>query len=757
MGTATAKRLDKTSENYRLGQEMTEIAANRLRLIRVSDSYLGDPKKHKKNKIAFLAQLASMGYHVENPEAYDDSVLEMNPGLISVLQEMRGGNVDYVPLFQNFPDDIPDDDEHFSKRILGLIGNFFGLFESGRELDSGMKVPEWLFDLEEFGADPITQLQDRGLYEKGVKNQKGRDTDDAVVWVNLRIEWDFDTVAQTFLKDNLRAKSSIKEALKPDIEFLLNRYANEIDIDPKDVVFKETRTYLTKFFWTRGAKATASGIRGINVAARYLDTPTDVLRLFAALTDSDVSLATPVKFPKLNRPQRQVILEVLEGCSNLAEDMLPYKGLWLSLGRFLHPGEYAKRFPKVYAAFDALRNGKVTTFNARVEKAIRHGDIPGALKLLVGRPALLARRIHHLLRLVKGKSVDQRETIVSAFSMVANQIPVKTLLVLESHLKTIDGSDRRSIINKKGCIKVMDNEPNRTAKAGRDDVLDIINDAIVNQMRAKQSWKGKKVWIDDGLSSYTVPLQQRKASDGLMTVGRGSQIPLEKGKVLRMFVWWKEAITTTDLDLSLISYDDDMEYVGHVSYTNLSSEGVAHSGDIVSAPLGVAEFIDVDIAKLKKKNDCRYLAIQVYRFAGDRFSDMDCHAGWMLRDKVDKSLKSFDIKTVQNKFNLDGNGSYSIPILVDLKENRVIFVDIYVNSVNRYNRVEGAHEDISSITREMARMIETRPNLLRLATLNALGRDATVVDDREEADLTIGVEGCDFNAGDAEKILSEFL
>ena len=51
------------------------------------------------------------------------------------------------------------------------------------------------------------------------------------------------------------------------------------------------------------------------------DTPTDLLRLFAALTETDVSLSDPIKFPKMSRVQRRAVLAVLEGSSSLPEDL----------------------------------------------------------------------------------------------------------------------------------------------------------------------------------------------------------------------------------------------------------------------------------------------------------------------------------------------------------------------------------------------------------------------------------------------------
>lgn len=52
-----------------------------------------------------------------------------------------------------------------------------------------------------------------------------------------------------------------------------------------------------------------------------------------------------------------------------------------------------------------------------------------------------------------------------------------------------------------------------------------------------------------------------------------------------------------DIDLSAVLYNADWRYVEHISYANLKSDRyrAAHSGDIVTAPNGACEFIDLDI------------------------------------------------------------------------------------------------------------------------------------------------------------------
>src|SRR6185369_8092663 len=106
-----------------------------------------------------------------------------------------------------------------------------------------------------------------------------------------------------------------------------------------------------------------------------------------------------------------------------------------------------------------------------------------------------------------------------------------------------------------------------------------------------------KCYLDERLKNYLVPFSQRSASKALRTLVRGSRIALPTAKVVRFFLWWKNGIARTDIDLSAALYDENLNYKDIVSYYNLKNYGGHHSGDIVDAPEGAAEFIDIDIAK----------------------------------------------------------------------------------------------------------------------------------------------------------------
>ncbi|MCO8123518.1 TerD family protein [Stieleria sp. TO1_6] len=716
------------------------IALDRLRIVAAVDG-AATPEK----RAVYFAELAKLGFRFTNPAEFRDSLLDDYDVIVHSLVKMRGGDVDYVPLFQCFPANVPEQGEYLLRRIIGYLGNVLGQFSEGVKLDSGVIVPEWLFDLAAFGADPISQMQDIKLFRAGVQNQASRAGDNRTQWIDLTIV-NPEQLSQRlieFCQSSFYSASSIKDGIRADLTQLLDHFGGEC-IDANCVVFKETRALLARYYWQRD--------QFVRVA-ELIDTPTDLLRLFAALTDSDISLAKPIKFPPLKRSQRRFILGELERFSSLAEDFNRYRGLWIAVARSLHAGEYSGRFPKACAAIAELRRGRVGTFASEVERAIASGDLPEALDLLSRRPGLFARRLQQLL----GCFADQSAEVLSQFGSAASQVPLKNLLIMETHFRTVYAERFRTVINKKGRIRIIEN----LAPISRETALEAVR-IVGESLRAKitsekDSWSGKQVYIDPRLRDYTVPLSQRNVSDGLLTFGRGSRIPLAAGSVLRLFVYWKETSATTDLDLSVIQFDEGMQYSGHVSYTNLKDAGIVHSGDIQSAPHGAAEFIDIDLATVRKLPNCRYIAPQIYRYAGDSFADLICHSGWMIRDRVDPAYTSFDIKTIQNKFDLSGTSSFSLPIVVDLQAMKIIFVDLFVGHVKQHNAVERSTEDISLITQQMVQMIRTRPNLFELATHHAVARGAAVTQDADEANIVFAVDHGNFQAGNVTKWLSEML
>lgn len=285
------------------------------------------------------------------------------------------------------------------------------------------------------------------------------------------------------------------------------------------------------------------------------------------------------------------------------------------------------------------------------------------------------------------------------------------------------------------------------------------NNAISQRLALAESWDGQRVWIDPELANYVAPFQQRKVSDGLLNVARGTHLPMGDAPAIRLFVYWKQPPgETSDLDLSAVTFDRYVRPLGQVSWTRLRDKGITHSGDITSAPKGAAEFMDIELAQLGSR--LRYIAPQIYRYAGPPFSGLDkAHAGWMMRQTTkSKDAKVFDISTVQNVFDLLGSNAYSLPFVADVRERTIIYTDLYIGSRQAHNQVEESESSVAAICDEVRHFTTNRVTIHDVAVRNAAARGAAITEDRSTATITIGTTAdCTLCATDVASINAELL
>lgn len=206
-----------------------------------------------------------------------------------------------------------------------------------------------------------------------------------------------------------------------------------------------------------------------------------------------------------------------------------------------------------------------------------------------------------------------------------------------------------------------------------------------------------QVYVDPRLQDYMVPFSQRSASKALRTIVRGSRIPIPEGDTIRFFTWWNQGMINNvqtgrvDIDLSAVLYDSNWRYMEHISYTNLRSNQYRayHSRDIVEAPNGACEFIDLDISSIVKYGG-RYVVMSLNSFTQHPYCNLpECFAGWMIRTEP-QSGEIFEPRTVQDKIDIASDSTICIPVILDLIERKVVWTDIALRADPFYaNNVEG--------------------------------------------------------------------
>jgi hypothetical protein len=261
-----------------------------------------------------------------------------------------------------------------------------------------------------------------------------------------------------------------------------------------------------------------------------------------------------------------------------------------------------------------------------------------------------------------------------------------------------------------------------------------------------------RCFIDPSLHEYRVPLAQRAASKSLRTLVRGSRLPMPDTRFIRLFLWWKNGGQRTDIDLSAAFFNTRFVFMQTVSYYNLKAFGGYHSGDIVDAPHGASEFIDLDVDALLEKG-IRYVVTSINSYTEQPYCDLpECFAGWMARADV-ASGEVFEPRSVIDRLDIASDTQICLPFVMDLQERRVIWADLGLTSSPRWNNVQN---NLSGISLMLRALVHTpRPDLETLFDLHVRARGERVASPEQAQAVFSPHQGV--TPFDTDLIRAEFL
>lgn len=634
--------------------------------------------------------------------------------LKAALMKLKGANVVYMPMYADFPKGVMD--AHFSELYINAMVHYWS---------DGILYPK--------------------NHRKRVNDRLPLFDETKVKVLQLGSEAD---VRQIF--DNIcTSRTSISRTDREDIAYLFETENMKL---PDNIPHKENAAYISALYLQKKPLANVSELR------KYVKTATDVLRLVTAMSDGDVSLAENTRYKSFTRRQRRVIMELLSGCPNIEGDMLRYKERWIRIGERIHPSEfdcsrYTLEYDRAINAFDKLRNNrKIETFAGKVEFDLAYGEYESALAELVKRPGELARRLDQLLR------ETYKEPVIRSFASVAEKVSTPVLLQVREHfLHRAEQADVR-VFFPKGSLAKCHSERNDLPDIDErycQEVVRICENALVKIYGQREPMG--KVYLSEDYRNYVVPFSQRSASKAMKTIVRGSRLPMDsQTNAVRAFIWWTNMDKCDfesydsgriDIDLSAAIFDENWNYMEHVSYTNLKSAKykACHSGDIVNGgPVdgdGVSEFLDVDVDSVVRCG-ARYVVYQVYSFTCQTYADMP-HAmfGWMERADVD-SGEIYEPKTVEQKLDLTADSMVCIPVIFDCVKREFIWCDMNMSLSGIHANIGGNNleSNLSGVAAVCYSMVNVKkPDLYDLIALNVMGR-GVLVDNREDADIVFDTE-----------------
>lgn len=549
-------------------------------------------------------------------------------------------------------------------------------------------------------------------------------------------------------------KAAWSELDRDDLRYLLGRNRLKTALDNKGYL---DASLAAPSFGSKANLGWYAKVSGDPATVKLATSFTDVLRIAVAVAGGNPEFVKgDDKLGSIPRPWRKAIVERLDTLNTAKADYGDIRrrlGLWKLIGKLLHVGEY-KRYARAIELFGRIRSNDLPVSDrGLVQMSLvsqSHADM-----LRADRPGEFARDLDWALR----TSNAPYETLL-AFTKVAHEASTRTLWGAYSALANRDASIRMFLPKGNAARAQFTHkplphlDPKLAMKAQR---------IVANALRKRYAEespvaKSAKVFIDPALYGLAVPFQLRDQGLATRVIGRGSRMPIEDAEYLRFFVWWKNIEgdgwgNRVDLDLSLSFLNEKFQVVSEVAYYNLDNGAAVHSGDIVSAPEGAAEYIDIRHEALARLGGgARYVAPSILSYTRQDFDSIpEAMSGVMVRENLEQG-EVFDGKTVETAFSLDQASTGVVPFLYDLETRELIWVGLTASLNGHYVNAAGAHRSKFS---NMAEALTQRAPVTvgQLIAMHVDARGGQLVSDASDASEVYGPD----TAYQAEALLATWL
>jgi hypothetical protein len=487
------------------------------------------------------------------------------------------------------------------------------------------------------------------------------------------------------------------------ISYLLDTYS-QLTLDMDEFAFKEN-----------GVNVIAQSLELILAGRRkvVVSNATDVLRLSAALSDGDISLRTPTKLRNLSRPERRLLVGLIEGSKNLADDFATRPEQWKRLLSRLHPSDF--KATRTVDAYDKLYRKEAKTLAARVEPALAQRDA-AALGLLKQQPGRFMRQLHQAYDLFGEAAFD-------AFQEVTDKLAVEQLVKLDAYLKTID-TRRNLLITPKGSwtkAKLVENGKRKIDRKHLTRLRTHISSGIYQRLDALYP-----DGFDLGTSLDNVKLQG--SSQKLAAYGRGTSFDIpENAKFLRTASFWsKKAHHDVWFDVGWNMFDHAWKPVGTICWDSTEpfpQKGAVFSGDPTNSKdlKGRAtQMIDLYPERLLA-DGVRYAVWNVLCYSRIPFSQAEEVLATLQWGEEPQKGKLYEPGRAQMVFPLTGNEMSKFVAYIDLVERKLVYMDVSLRA-----DVRSAKNSASTVSEFMPSFVEHLESLPSVADIFIHGKSGSI-------------------------------
>ncbi len=421
---------------------------------------------------------------------------------------------------------------------------------------------------------------------------------------------------------------------------------------------------------------------------------------------------------------------------------------------------------------------RIHSHAALVERALQQDDPATALSLLSSRPGDFWRRADQLARAV-GDDPTLRSSLLDAARAAATRVSPGVLATASNHLaqrvNTVKASE--AVLAQHAELTRSENADVRSVGAessyprqwgstrtkaghrppapGPDTPRRIFfpsgdtvrtwsraehRDPLDQELASGLAWAGLSelvrraerlpsldvVVVDAGTADIPAPTRTQASSGQLAGWARGARVRLpEHDGVLRLFLHWTHSdFTRVDLDLSCTLLDANWQQVGFCDYTQLRwGDAVKHSGDLTSAPapVGATEYIDLDLPGLEEAR-VRWIVPVVFSYNDVPFEHLDdAFAGFMLPQV---GASAFQPDRVMQRFDLRGRSRISMPMVVDLAQQSLLWTDAHLAADGYGHSVAGNQYSLARLAADMWEHFgnQRQFSVFDLVAIHAIGR-----------------------------------